>query len=150
MQEKDNINTEFSNRILQLIEYHGISKNAFALKIGYKRAQTLYDLFRGKSKPSFDFFQKLASSEYTESLEWLLTGSGNMLKEPVIRKEKNISNGDGSIVGNNSNITHQVKTNNDEIHDLQSELKDVRHRVEVLELELKSANLEIRLIKAEK
>jgi transcriptional regulator with XRE-family HTH domain len=74
-------NTDFSERILQVIDYFGITRNDFAKKIGYKRSQALYDMINGKALPSYDFFSKLLSSEYSEiNIEWLITGKGAMLK----------------------------------------------------------------------
>lgn len=75
-------NTNISERINYLIEYQGITINDFAKKIGYGRSQAVYDIINGKSKPSFDFFDKLYNSEFSESInaEWLLTGNGEMIK----------------------------------------------------------------------
>jgi len=75
-------NTDISERINQLLDFLSISKNEFAKKLGYNRSQTVYDIVNGKAKPSFDFFNKLFNSEYSDivSPEWLLTGKGEMLK----------------------------------------------------------------------
>lgn len=56
----------------------GETPNSFAIKLGYNRSQTIYDIISGKSAPSYDFFRKFALSEYSEtiSLKWLLTGNG--------------------------------------------------------------------------
>ncbi len=57
-----------------------MSPNAFALKLNYKRGQTVYDILNGKSAPSYDFFNRFMLSEYSEiySMDWLLTGRGDM------------------------------------------------------------------------
>ena len=80
MQKKEHKNTEISERISKLIEALGIKPNAFALALGYNRSQTIYDIVNGKSAPSFDFFNKLAMSEYSEvlNIDWVLTGRGNI------------------------------------------------------------------------
>lgn len=72
-------NTEISDRISMLIEMLGVNSHAFARALGYRRAQTIYDIVNGKSAPSFDFFNKLANSEYADriDLHWLLTGRGS-------------------------------------------------------------------------
>jgi phage repressor protein C with HTH and peptisase S24 domain len=74
--------TEVSERLSQVIDFLGSNPNEFANKLGYNRSQAVYDMLNGKSKPSFDFFQKLLNSEYSETvdLEWLVTGRGDMLK----------------------------------------------------------------------
>jgi len=79
-------NADISERISKIIEFIGISRNAFAKKLGYERAQTVYDIINGKSAPSFDFLQRFALSEYSEAinLEWLITGNGEM--ERIVNK----------------------------------------------------------------
>lgn len=79
--------TEISERIEQLIDFYGLSKNDFAKKLGYERTQSIYDITKkpnknGKkpTKPSFDFFNRFFNSEYSESINpvWLFTGKGTM------------------------------------------------------------------------
>jgi len=78
-------NTTISERILQMTDFLKVSTNDFAKKLGYSRSQAIYDVINGKSKPSFDFFDKLYNSEYSEKFnsDWLLTGRGEMLKENI-------------------------------------------------------------------
>ena len=99
MQKKEHKNTEISERISKLIEALGIKPNAFALALGYNRSQTIYDIVNGKSAPSFDFFNKLAMSEYSEflNIDWVLTGRGEIL---LTKTPKNtIKSNDGKIDG---------------------------------------------------
>ena len=101
MQKKGHKNTEISERISKLIEALGIKPNAFALALGYNRSQTIYDIVKGKSAPSFDFFNKLAMSEYSEilNMDWVLTGRGEILlsKTPEKPYKENV----GKFVGEN-------------------------------------------------
>lgn len=101
MQKKEHENTEISERISKLIEALGIKPNAFALALGYNRSQTIYDIVKGKSAPSFDFFNKLAMSEYSEilNMDWVLTGRGEILlsKTPEKPYKENV----GKFVGEN-------------------------------------------------
>lgn len=96
MQEKLKKNAEISARILRLLEYLNVTANSFAMTLGYKRAQTIYDVVNGKSAPSFDFFNRLAMSEYSESInmDWLLTGRGEIFKtkstENVLKQNEDI------------------------------------------------------------
>lgn len=75
-------NTDISERISQMIDFVNVNSNEFAQKLGYKRSQSIYDFLSGKSKPSFDFFEKLQNSEYSEifRLEWIISGKEPMLK----------------------------------------------------------------------
>lgn len=74
--------SEISERINELIDYLGISPNNFSKKLGYDRAQTVYDVLNGKSKPSYDFFSRLYNTEYSDIIneKWLFSGDGEMLK----------------------------------------------------------------------
>lgn len=85
-------NTEISDRISELIEALGINPNAFAVALGYKRSQTIYDIVNGKCAPSFDFFNKLALSEFASkvNLRWVLTGHGTIFTEPDLAAENEV------------------------------------------------------------
>ncbi|WP_052594103.1 LexA family transcriptional regulator [Aureispira sp. CCB-QB1] len=81
-------NTEISERIQQVIDYHGVNKNSFAKDLGYARSQSIYDITpnnksggKKPTKPSFDFFNKFFSTEYSVNINpvWLFTGEGEML-----------------------------------------------------------------------
>ena len=80
--ENRNKSTDISARIAEILDYINESKNSFALKLGYERAQTVYDIINGKSAPSYDFFKKFQLSEYSDiiNIDWLLIGRGSMLK----------------------------------------------------------------------
>ena len=73
--QNDAKNTEISERFLEMLAYLRETKNAFASKLGYNRAQTIYDITEGKSAPSYDFFKKFQMSEYSDiiNIDWLIT-----------------------------------------------------------------------------
>lgn len=75
-------NTSISERLSQMIDYLHLNANEFAKNLKYNRSQAIYDILNGKSKPSFDFFQKLENSEYSEIFNygWIIGGNGSMLK----------------------------------------------------------------------
>lgn len=89
--EKSEKNAEISARISKILEKEGLTPNNFAQKLGYSRSQTIYDIINCKSAPSYDFFNRFAISEFSETynLNWLLTGRGNMSKG---KSEKNAEN----------------------------------------------------------
>ena len=98
MQEKSNKNTDISERISQIIDYLKITANKFSKNLGYDRTQTIYDIINMKCAPSYDFFNRILNSEYSESfnIDWIISGKGNMLKgdnkliEPVAKYKKGI------------------------------------------------------------
>ena len=83
-EKKENI-AGISARIMKIIDYLGETPNSFATKLGYSRAQTIYDIQNMKSAPSCDFFQKFSNAEYSAiiNMDWLLTG-----KEPMLRADE--------------------------------------------------------------
>ncbi len=82
MQEKNEKNSEISERISKVIDFQGGNKNKFAKILGYERSQSIYDIVNGKSAPSFDFFNRFFNSEISDkyNADWLFTGKGEMLK----------------------------------------------------------------------
>ena len=100
-------NTEISERIIEMIDFLGVTKNDFAKNLHYNRSQAIYDITNGKAKPSFDFFEKLLNSEYSEliNVEYLITGIGFLSKT---KSEKNVtvlnSNNNGNKNGNKPKV----------------------------------------------
>jgi len=76
------VNTNFFERILQLIEYYKIeSVNVFATKhLGYNASQKINRLRKTGNNPSFDIIVDISNKFESIDLNWLLTGDGNMLK----------------------------------------------------------------------
>ena len=79
--------TEISERLTQILEYAATTPNNFAKILGYTRSQSVYDILNGKCAPSYDFFRRFVLSEYSEvySLEWLITGQGEIVQKWVAR-----------------------------------------------------------------
>ncbi|MFN3271214.1 MAG: helix-turn-helix transcriptional regulator [Cloacibacterium caeni] len=100
-------NTEISERIKQIIDFVGVTNNEFAKKLGYNRTQSIYDIVNGKSKPSFDFFEKLINSEYSEyiNVQNLISGNGEFFKTKSLKNvPKNIGDNLGDIIGDKPNV----------------------------------------------
>jgi len=66
-----------------MIDSLGFNPNSFAKLLGYNRSQVIYDILNGKALPSSDFFIRLKNTEYSDkiSIDWILTGKGEMLNE---------------------------------------------------------------------
>lgn len=79
-------NTDISSRLQKMLDYIGLNAPEFAKKLDYNRPQTIYDILSGKAKPSFDFFHKLANSEYSDlfDFKWVIDGKGEMIRQETI------------------------------------------------------------------
>ena len=75
---------KISEKIYQIINVNGLTKNAFAKKLGIS-STIIYHILEDRNKPSADVLQKI-SSMFGISLDWLLMDKGEML----IKKDNNI------------------------------------------------------------
>lgn len=84
-----NNKTDFTLVISKIIEYLGVSRNDFAKTLGYSRSQSIYDIASGKSRPSFDFFERFFKSEFQNIFNpnWMFTGEGEMLKQAYLTED---------------------------------------------------------------
>lgn len=104
-------------RLQKVLEYSGLNASAFAVAIGCKTKQAVYDLLHGKTKNlSLSMVDKITS--YLPSVErtWLLTGEGEMLKqqEDSISNVHHLSNSILSTGPNSKNVvTSPAQTLND-------------------------------------
>lgn len=115
----------------------GENKNAFANRLGYERAQTVYDIVNGKSAPSYDFFKRFQLSEYSDiiSIDWLLTGRGNMLRNSEhfeALTDNHPSNPDIITL-----LKEQVKEQQTKITEQAIEIGMLRERLKLMEEERK-------------
>ena len=88
-QENNDIFSGYSERFSKMIDFLCVSRNKFAIDLGYKRPQAIYDSERKRTFPSFDFFYKFINSEYSEniSIEWVIAGKGEMMKSDNLMSE---------------------------------------------------------------
>jgi hypothetical protein len=144
MQEKTDKDAEISARIKQVIDFLGLTPSGFALGLGYKRAQSIYDYTSGKVKPGFEFFNLFLKSKYSQfiNVAWLISGEGEM------------QNFDG-IAKSEFNTISQAKSGNSEVDgvmDLISTLKEfTKHAAEQFqekEVQLLQKNVTQELIEA--
>jgi len=83
-----------NDRISLIITHFGYNKNSFSKKIGIENNVTIGNIVNGRlNKPSFDIIEKILQNFDSISSEWLLTGKGEMLKEPetkhIAKKDSN-------------------------------------------------------------
>jgi transcriptional regulator with XRE-family HTH domain len=107
-------------RIIKFLETENLSSAKFADDIGVQRS-SISHILSGRNNPSFDFIQKILTKYKSLNAEWLIMGTGNMLKtikqgnlfendvpESIVEPHKNnfsekISSGDPIIEEINSN-----------------------------------------------
>jgi transcriptional regulator with XRE-family HTH domain len=68
-----------TERILSIIKYLNLSPSDFAEEIGVQRS-SISHLISGRNKPSLEFIQKILSRFPEINTEWVINGSGEMVK----------------------------------------------------------------------
>lgn len=66
------------HRLEQVVKWTGLSVNSFALTIGLKRSENLYQIKKGNNGISRDLADQITAKYTTLSKGWLLTGEGEM------------------------------------------------------------------------
>ena len=95
--------TTIKDRVLQLSDYKGVSKEKF-----FEELEVSYGNFKGKAKESglnANILEKIIAKMPEISAEWLLTGKGEMLKSSVQNIVQN--SGKNSINNISGNIEQQ-------------------------------------------
>ena len=70
------------HRLERVIKWTGLSVNSFALNLGLKRSENLYQIKKGNNGISRDLADMITAKYPTISKGWLLTGEGDMFIEP--------------------------------------------------------------------
>lgn len=68
-------------RLEKVVRWTGLSVNAFALEIGLKRSENLYQIKKGNHGISKALAETITQKYPEVSRSWLLTGEGSMLKD---------------------------------------------------------------------
>lgn len=66
------------HRLEQVVKWTGLSVNSFALNIGLKRSENLYQIKKGNNGISRDLAELITAKYPSISKGWLLTGEGEM------------------------------------------------------------------------
>ena len=83
-------------RLVATFEWLNMNSNAFAMHIGFTRAENLYHIKRGSFGITSDLANRITKHFPEINRTWLLTGAGNMLTSQV-RTGNNIPYYDGDI-----------------------------------------------------
>lgn len=102
-----------SEKIEKLLIYLNINAKVFSEKLGYDKAQIIYDVQKGKTKTISDKLASKIVSVFPDiSKSWLLADEGDML-----RSSQSVSENIGSTIvganvqGNGNNISNNDATN---------------------------------------
>ena len=68
----------------KFLTFENLTATKFADEIGVQRS-SISHILSGRNNPSYEFIQKILLRYKNLSAEWLITGSGNMLKKPEQR-----------------------------------------------------------------
>ena len=92
--------------IKEICSHYNVTIPQLANRLGYGRAQGLYDIANGKVKRiSAQLIQKLSSEFSDLNKNWLLTGEGEMLNHQTIHATNSTVVG-SNIKGNGNQIMH--------------------------------------------
>jgi transcriptional regulator with XRE-family HTH domain len=69
-------NSEFAERLRQIMEFYQLSASAFAERIQVQRS-SISHLLSGRNKPSLDFVMRVVREFDQVELYWLLNGKGS-------------------------------------------------------------------------
>ena len=79
------------HRLERVIKWTGLSVNSFALNIGLKRSENLYQIKKGNNGISRDLATLITTKYPSVSKAWLLTGEGEMFVEQVAASASQLS-----------------------------------------------------------
>ncbi len=67
-----------NQRIAQFIDSRNMNPNRFAREAGYKRPDNIYNVYTGRTKPSWEMLEAIANRFPELNMNWLLRGTGEM------------------------------------------------------------------------
>lgn len=94
-----------SERLKQVIEYSGLTSSSFSKAIQTSTKQAVYDILKGRTRSISNSIASKIIARFPEISEtWLLTGTGEMLREHSTGNISNVHHFSNSILstGNNS------------------------------------------------
>ena len=80
-------------RLEKVVKWTGMSVNAFALHIGLRRSENLYQIKKGNHGISKALAETITNTYPQISMAWLLTGQGSMLKSEEEEAQERLGKG---------------------------------------------------------
>lgn len=94
-----------NERVRLIYKSYNITLKSFSEALDISEG-TLKSMFNRGTNPSFEVIEKIANAYPNLSLEWLITGKGEMLKQDTKTKEGiNLNNVGSGIIGNAGTMT---------------------------------------------
>lgn len=114
-----------NERILALLRYSNMSAAKFALAIGCKTKQSIYEILNGRTKNLSPRMQSNILSYFPDINEyWLLTGEGPMLKQATQTQVVHGENIHGNTITQNNNNDAEVAVLKERVKNLESILSE--------------------------
>ena len=76
---KENANILVGKRLETIIRHYDLTPNEFSKRLGFDRADKIYNILKGKFLPSFEILNAITNKFVEINLTWLITGDGKML-----------------------------------------------------------------------
>ena len=78
-----------NQRIALFIDEVNMNPNRFAKEVGYKRPDNIYNVYTGRTKPSWEMLEAIATRFTDLNMNWLIRGTGTMLEPQPDAEDKN-------------------------------------------------------------
>lgn len=103
-------------RITKVIEWSGLSENAFAKRIGYSSGGSIYNKLNGDRGINIKFITKIANAFPEINKAWLLMEIGDMVKDKPgeIVEESTSNNYNNNLIMTNETLEELIATLNNQ------------------------------------
>jgi transcriptional regulator with XRE-family HTH domain len=78
---------DFKDRLEELLHVKRISANQFAKDLGYSSGSKIHRILRGEGMPSYEMITDIAKRFPDVSMDWLISGDGEMYKKGYKEQE---------------------------------------------------------------
>ena len=137
MQEKNEINSNFFERISQIIDFYNIKNvKTFACEyLNYKSSEKINRLKFDDNKPSFEIINDISNKFENINVEWLVTGRGKMIKD---YNTNNIIVSEPQKEYNKNKVCKECAILKEQIFNLNKLIRSYEKQIELLEEKLKA------------
>ena len=127
-------------RILQFIDYKGISKNKFYIETGLSNG-----ILDKNSGFSMDTVEKIYYKYPEINLEWLVTGKGEMLKPNIKQVQRDIGN-NNTLSNINGKVDGDITIPHNEISDFIELHKEMNSIIKTTQNQLSESQKQVNIL----